>query len=130
MNQQAKSVEGVDVNLLLIDLTKEIMPQFANIEQHLQGKLGRTWVVFTKIDLLTSIEGIDFDLLIEKAKETIPNIERHFFVSQKIDRVHELTGAICDAAQVVLTFITKDRFQISIFVSSSLNTCGSNCFNY
>ena len=101
MNQQAKeSVDGVDVNLLLIDLTKEIMPQFANIEQHLEGKLGRTWVVFTKIDLLTSIEGIDFDLLIEKAKETIPNIERHFFVSSKTgDRVHELTGAICDTAQ-------------------------------
>lgn len=100
MNEQAKEgARGVDINLLLIDLTKEMMPQFENIQKHLEGELHRSWVIFTKSDMVSKMEDYPFDGIVAKAKEVIPSIEKHFVISAKTGtRVHELMGAICDAA--------------------------------
>ena len=53
MNQQAKEgSDGADINLLLLDLTKDLKRQLDNfIFFHIGNNLKRTWVVFTKSDL-------------------------------------------------------------------------------
>lgn len=100
MNQQAKEgSDGADINLLLLDLSRDLKQQLDNFVFHIGNQLNRTWVVFTKSDLIKGAEELDFSNFLAVAKEIIPTIEKHFVLSSDSgDGVHLLIGAICDAA--------------------------------
>lgn len=102
INEQAlEGTEGSDLNLLLVELTMPIMKQFMEYKENLGDfNLGKTWVVFTKSDRVENAEELPLAEAVDKAKELIPTIEKHFVISTKTgDNVHELTGALCDAAE-------------------------------
>ncbi len=100
MNGQAHfGAEGVDLNLLLVDLTKDVISDVKNFLKDFDGELSRTWVVFTKSDRVENLENKNFDGFFETIKVMIPNAEKYFVLSGKEgDNVHLLTGALCDAA--------------------------------
>jgi GTP-binding protein Era len=101
LNEQARdSLEGADVNLLLIDISREILAQFVEFKENIEEELGPTWVVFTKMDKVEHAEKLPLKEVVEKAKEIIPSIEKFFVISSKDGaNIHELTGALCDAAK-------------------------------
>lgn len=101
INQQAREgASGADLNLLLLDLTKSISKQIMNFSGNIESDLGPTWVIFTKADLVESPSTLPLSMVIEQAKEVLPSIEKHFYVSNKTgDNVHLLTGEICDRAE-------------------------------
>jgi GTP-binding protein Era len=101
LNQQAVSgANGADLNLLLIDLGQELLPQFIDFKNHFDKEMGPTWVVFTKSDLVPGHTELPLEEVVEKAKDVIPSIEKHLVVSSKNeDNMNILTGCICDAAE-------------------------------
>jgi GTP-binding protein Era len=100
MNGQAHfGSEGVDLNLLLLDLTKDVVSECQNFIKNFDGQLTKTWILFTKTDRIKNIENKDFDAFFDKIKELIPNAEKYFVISaKKGDNVHLLTSALCDEA--------------------------------
>ncbi|MCB9061796.1 MAG: GTPase Era [Halobacteriovoraceae bacterium] len=101
LNQQAvEGQEGVDINLLLIDLTKEVIPQFTIFHSIFEKELSRTWVIYTKADLISDIDKLPLEEITQKAKEIIPSIEKHYVVSSKTElNMNKLIGDLCDEAQ-------------------------------
>lgn len=100
LNEQAREgVEGADLNLLLIDLSKELLVQVKEFTSLMEKELGRTWVVFTKADRIENADDLPLNEVFETIKELIPNAEKHFLISSKKGiNMHDLTGALCDAA--------------------------------
>lgn len=100
MNGQAHfGSEGVDLNLLLVDCTKDVVSEVTNFVKDFDAPLSRTWIVFTKSDRVSNIENKNFDGFFEKIKEIVPNAEKYFVVSPKTgDNVHLLTDALVNAA--------------------------------
>jgi GTP-binding protein Era len=100
MNGQAQmGSEGVDINFVLLDLTKNIMGEFRDFLKNFESELTRTWIVFTKADLVDN-SNFDFAKVVEDLKVLCPAIEKYFVVSSKSGHnIHEVTGAIQDAAQ-------------------------------
>ena len=101
LNQQAlDGTDGVDINLLLIDLTRDIWQQFQDLQEDFSSRLSRTWVIFTKSDKISNSQKLPLEELIIKVREIFPSLEKYFILSPKTgDNVHELIGAICDEAQ-------------------------------
>jgi GTP-binding protein Era len=101
LNEQAREgTEGADLNLLLIDISREILGQFVEFKENIEQELGPTWVVFTKADKVENAENLPLAEVVEKAKEIIPSIEKYFLISNKEGtNIHQLTGSICDRAQ-------------------------------
>lgn len=101
LNDQAReAVEGVDINLLLIDLTRPMLPQLEQVSKMLDQDLSRTWVVFTKSDVIKELEQLPLDEMLNVAKEFIPNVEKAFVISSKREtNTSELLGAILDEAK-------------------------------
>lgn len=102
LNEQAREgAEGADINLLLVDLTKPVLAQIQDFKQQVHKPLGRTWLVFTKSDLVgEGLEQLPLAEIFEKSKEVMPMIEKYFYISTKTDlNINDLTGAICDAAE-------------------------------
>ncbi len=100
INQQAREgVEGADLNLLLIDLTKDVLVQFSEFKANIERELGPTIAVFTKSDRIENAVELPLSLVFDKAKEIIPSLESFFMISTKTgDNVHLLTGEVCDRA--------------------------------
>jgi len=100
LNEQAREgVEGADLNLLLIDLSKELLVQVKDFKQLMEKELDRTWVVFTKSDRIENADGLPLKEVFQSIQEIIPNTEKYFLVSSKDGtNMHDLTGALCDAA--------------------------------
>lgn len=101
MNQQAREgVFGADLNLLMIDLSKEVLQQIIDFKENIRNnELGKTWLVFTKTDLISNINSLPLDEVFEKAKEILGEVDRYLYISSKDgDNMHILTGAICDVA--------------------------------
>ena len=100
LNEQAKEgTEGADINLLLIDLSREILPQVKDFIELMDMELGRTWVIFSKADRIEDATKLPLAEVFAKIQEVIPAADKFFVVSSKTgDNMHELTGAICDAA--------------------------------
>lgn len=100
LNEQAREgMEGVDLNLLLIDLTRDIIPQVKDFLTLIERELDLTWVVFTKSDRIENAEALPLAEVFEAIKELIPAAERYFVISSKEGtNLHELTGALCDKA--------------------------------
>ena len=111
MNQQAREGSGgADINLLLLDLTKDLKKQLDNFVYHIGENLKRTWVVFTKSDLIKGVDEMNFGDFIEASKEIIPTIEKHFVLSSESgDGVHLLIGDICDNAPSSPHLYTKGQ---------------------
>ncbi len=101
INEQAKEgADGTDLNLLLIDLTKDVLAQIVEFQSLVDKELGPTWLIFTKSDRISDLDKLPLDDVLEKAKDVIPSIERYFAISVKNgDNIHELTGALCDHAE-------------------------------
>ncbi len=100
LNEQAREgVEGADLNLLLIDLTKELLVQVKDFVHLMEKELGRTWIVFTKADRIENSDALPLEEVFEHIQELIPNAKRYFLISSKKGtNMHELTGALCDTA--------------------------------
>ncbi len=105
MNKEAMDgMLGVDLNLLLIDITSNIFPQFEQfhkrVSQRVGFKLGPTRVVFTKSDKIERVEELPLNEIVKEAKKLIPEIEGYFVLSSVSgDGIHTLTGALCDMAK-------------------------------
>ncbi len=101
LNEQAREgTEGADLNLLLIDIGRDVLSQFVEFKENIDLELGPTWVVYTKSDKVENAEKLPLAEVTEKAKEILPSIEKWFLISNKEGtNIHELTGAICDRAQ-------------------------------
>jgi GTP-binding protein Era len=100
MNGQAQmGAEGVDLNFVLVDLTSDMVSEFKDFLKNFDAPLGRTWIIFTKADLVQS-QDLNLVPVLQKLQELSPANEKHFVVSSKDGtNIHELTGAIQDAAQ-------------------------------
>lgn len=99
MNGQAQmGAEGVDINFVLLDLTTDVVAEFKDFLKNFDAPLARTWIIFTKADLVKK-EELALGNQLAKLQELCPSIEKHFIISSKDGHnIHELTGAIQDAA--------------------------------
>lgn len=100
LNEQAREgTEGADLNLLLIDIARDIMGQFTDFKENFQQELGPTWVLFTKADKIENSDKLPLAEVFEHAKTIFPNLEKFFLISSKEGvNIHDLTGALCDKA--------------------------------
>ena len=88
------------MNLLLLDLSKDVLSECQNFIKNFDGQLTKTWIVFTKVDRLNNPESKNYEAFFEKIKEIVPNAEKYFVISAKNgENVHLLTSALCDEAQ-------------------------------
>lgn len=101
LNDQAKeAVNGVDINLLLIDLTRPLTAQLELVTKTLDNALTRTWVVFTKSDIIKDVESLPIEEMLKMVQSFVPAAERSFVISsKKEDRTEELLGAILDESK-------------------------------
>ena len=101
LNEQAREgTEGADLNLLLIDISRDILTQFTEFKENFQQELGPSWVLFTKADKVEDAEKLPLAEVMERAKQILPGLEKHFLISSKEGiNMHDLTGAIADRAQ-------------------------------
>jgi len=99
MNGQAQmGAEGVDLNFVLVDLTTDVVTEFKEFLKNFDAPLSRTWIIFTKADLVNK-DQLNLASSLVKMQELCPSVERHFVISSKDGHnIHELTGAIVDAA--------------------------------
>ena len=96
--QAQMGAEGVDLNFVLLDLTTDIVTEFKDFLKNFESPLLKTWIVFTKADLVNK-EAIVLTETLKVLKELCPSIEKSFIISSKDGHnIHELTGAIQDAA--------------------------------
>lgn len=97
MNNQAQmGAEGVDLNLVLLDMADKPEQAFQDLLNSIEWQLGPTWILFTKVDLNFNV---DTKAVFEKCKALCPNVQKHFVISAKDGtNIHELTGALVDAA--------------------------------
>lgn len=100
INQQAREgMDGADLNLLLIDLTKDVLEQFRDFKENIQRDLGPTIAVFTKSDRVENARELPLTMVFESAKNIIPSLVDFYMISTKSgDNVHLLIGDICDRA--------------------------------
>jgi GTP-binding protein Era len=100
MNGQAQmGSEGVDINFVLVDLATDMVNEFKDFLKNFDAPLTRTWIVFTKADLINK-EELNLASVLTKLQELCPSIEKHFVISSKDGHnIHDLTGAIQDASQ-------------------------------
>jgi GTP-binding protein Era len=90
--------EGVDMNFVLLDLTQDVVNDFKDFLKNFDAPLGRTWIIFTKADLVNK-DALDLGPAVTKMQELCPSIEKHVVISSKDGHnIHELIGAIQDAA--------------------------------
>lgn len=99
MNGQAQmGAEGVDINFVLVDLTTKMVEEFKDFLKNFEHPLSRTWIIFTKADLV-NLEELNLAATLTKMQELCPSIEKHFVISSKSGHnVHEIIGAVQDAA--------------------------------
>jgi GTP-binding protein Era len=96
-HQVELATNGVDLNLVLIDGTKDVMHEVDDFLKGFVGELSKTWILFTKTDLVTA--KANFPFLFTKVQEKIPSAEKFFEISTvNGNNIHLLTGALCDAA--------------------------------
>jgi len=101
MNGQAQmGAEGSDLNIILLDATKDNLAQvFRDFYADLKKELTKTWVVFNKIDLQGELKK-DFDAIFNELKSEFPFLEKSFAISAKEgEGVHLLIGELCDSAE-------------------------------
>lgn len=100
MNQEAiEGGEGADINLFLLDMSRNPFDQFKVLTEKLHDTLKETWIVFTKSDIITNVENYPAEKIFNELKLRVPSLEKFFVLSSLSgDNVHLLTGALCDRA--------------------------------
>jgi GTP-binding protein Era len=99
VGQAKMGAEGVDLNFVLVDLTTKMVPEFKDFLKNFDAPLSRTWIIFTKSDLV-DVSTMNLDQTFAEMKALCPDLERYFVISSKEGtNIHELTGAIQDASQ-------------------------------
>ena len=98
MNHQAEmGADGVDLNLVLIDMADRPEEAFKDLLTNIKWDLGPTWILFTKADLNFNV---DTNAVFARIKELSPAVQKAFVISAKEGtNIHDLTGALCDAAK-------------------------------
>ncbi|MGK0368127.1 MAG: GTP-binding protein Era, partial [Thermoproteota archaeon] len=100
VGQAQMASEGVDLNLLLLDLTRKTKEDLIEMQKNLEGELTRTWVIFTKNDIAKGMTDEILEAKFEMVKEYIPSAEKFFSINVTDGQnIHLLTGQICDIAQ-------------------------------
>ena len=85
INQQAREgMDGADLNLLLIDLTKDVLEQFRDFKENIQRDLGPTIAVFTKSDRVENARELPLTMVFESAKNIIPSLVDFYMISTNI----------------------------------------------
>jgi GTPase len=98
LHQAQLGADGVDLNLILVDLADHPLESFKDLLSSIEWELSRSWLVFTKQDVAKNVEP---EKLFQEMKALCPQLERYFVISAKEGtNIHELTGALCDAAQL------------------------------
>ena len=100
MNGQATtSLEGCDLNFILLDASGNYKKDLDDVMNTLpEKKLGKTWVIFNKADLVKDESAFAVDFI--EFQKKYPVIEQFFSISSKKgDNIHLLTGAIVDEAE-------------------------------
>lgn len=99
VGQAKMGSEGVDLNFILIDLTTEMISEFKDFLKNFDAPLSKSWIVFTKADLV-NVEELNLENIFSELKRLSPELEKYFVISSKNGHnIHELTGAIADSAQ-------------------------------
>jgi GTP-binding protein Era len=101
LNDQARQgIEGADLNLLLIDLTRPVLGQVQDFMDNVKTEqFQKTWVIFTKCDRVENYKELPLSLALDKMMEIMPAIERGIVVSTKDGtNMHNLTGELVDAS--------------------------------
>lgn len=100
MNGQAQmATEGVDLNLILMDMTTPVhLADFEDFLTQFDGKLGKSWLIFTKADLVEvdiAVAEKNFKLL----KTKLENLEKFFVISTKDETgIEDLKKALVGAS--------------------------------
>lgn len=99
MNGEAqRGAEGVDLNFILLDATGHVLQDFKNFTKSFENELKKSWIIFTKLDLLSDDED-KLQSYFEEIKSICPSVERYFAISAKEGtHIHDLIGAIDDEA--------------------------------
>ena len=101
MNGQAReSLQGVDVNLIILDLSENLAQQCQTITNFFPLPWPKTWVVFNKIDLAQNLE-LSKNILAsyQQLCQWSPAVEKYFIISaEEEENIHKLTGALLDQA--------------------------------
>jgi GTP-binding protein Era len=101
LNDQAREgVDGADLNLLLVDLTRPVLGQVQDFMENMKtDSFQKTWVIFNKCDRVENYKELPLTLVLDKMMELMPAIERGIVVSTKDGtNMHKLTGELVDAA--------------------------------
>lgn len=100
LNEQAREgAEGADLNLLLVDLSREVLQQVKDFVDNFREELGPTWLVFTKADKVENANELPLKEVFEKAKEILPALQKYYLISVKDDmNLNDLIMGICDMA--------------------------------
>ena len=105
LNQQAKeSIHGANLVMLLLDLSRNLLPQVQMFRSSFNNINTELWAVFTKSDLLFSENGSEhfsehIDQMTSHLDEILPALSQKFVVSSKTgDNMHQLVTAIVDAS--------------------------------
>ncbi|MBT3235842.1 MAG: GTPase Era [Bdellovibrionales bacterium] len=101
MNHQAREgINGAELNLLLVDLSRPINKQIDEFANNLEEQLtSPLWLILTKSDLKKEFSPADSKEVFEYSKKLLPTMDRHFTInSNSGDNIHQLIGAICDVA--------------------------------
>ncbi|MBL7664608.1 MAG: GTPase Era [Bacteriovoracaceae bacterium] len=99
IGQAQEGVHGTDLNFILVDLSGDVVNDFADVVKSFTEALGPTWVIFNKSDV-TRLSDEKIQAAFLQMKEILPTLEAFYKISAKEgDDVHLLTGAIVDRAQ-------------------------------
>ncbi|ATH08164.1 GTPase Era [Halobacteriovorax marinus] len=101
LNEQAREgVDGADLNLLLVDLTRPVLGQLEDFKENMESdKFAKTWVLFTKCDRVENYKELPLSLVMDKMQELMPEIEKGIVISTKDGtNMHNLTGLLVDEA--------------------------------
>ncbi|MCB9092811.1 MAG: GTPase Era [Halobacteriovoraceae bacterium] len=98
IGQAQAASEGADLNLIMIDASEpNCVQSLKELVKCFEGELGRSWLIFNKTDRLDGQN--NWEELFEQCRAVAPFLEKSFALSAKTgESVHELIGAICDAA--------------------------------
>lgn len=102
LNEQAREgVNGADLNLLLIDLTRPVLEQCQSFKENMETEeFTKTWVIFTKCDRVENYQELPLTMVLDKMMEILPAIEKGIVVSSKEGtNMHKLTGELVDRAE-------------------------------
>lgn len=101
MNGQAQmGAEGADLNFILVDLTsKNIISDFKEFVSEFKNDLSKTWILFTKSDLVKvqpeTLEGVFAEL-----QKILPSAQRYFSISSESgENIHLLNASIIEEAK-------------------------------